>query len=52
VVGAIAPIAQRLRALEADPAAVDAVLARGSERARAIAAPVLAEVRETVGFVG
>ena len=51
-VARIAPIAARLRALEDDPAHVDAVLAQGAVRAAAIAGPVLAEVRAAVGFLG
>ncbi len=47
----LAPIATRLRALEADSAAVDAALHDGAARAAAIAAPVLAEVRRAVGFL-
>ncbi len=46
------PIATRLRALQGDPVAVDAALAIGATRARAIAAPVLEEVRRVVGFLG
>ena len=34
----------------ADPAALDAVLKDGAERARAIAAPIMDEVRTIVGF--
>ncbi len=48
----IAPIAKRLRELEADPEHVDALLHAGADRASAIAAPVLAEVRRAVGFLG
>jgi len=48
----LGPIAARLRAFEADPDAVDAALAAGAERARAIAGPVLDEVRRVVGFLG
>jgi tryptophanyl-tRNA synthetase len=34
-----------------DPAHVDAILHSGAERARALAAPILAEVYKTVGFL-
>ena len=34
-----------------DPAEIDAVLASGTERANAIAAPVLAEAKDIVGFL-
>ncbi len=48
----LGPISARLRAFEADPGAVDAVLADGAARAAAIAGPVMAEVRRVVGFLG
>ena len=35
----------------AEPAEIDRVLALGAERARAIAKPILAEVKDVVGFV-
>jgi tryptophanyl-tRNA synthetase len=50
-VSVLAPIAERFRALSADSAHLDAVLARGAARANAIAAPVLAEVKDVVGFL-
>jgi tryptophanyl-tRNA synthetase len=50
-VSVLAPIAERFRALSADSAHLDAVLARGAARADAIAAPVLADVKEVVGFL-
>jgi hypothetical protein len=31
---------------------VDAILADGAERARAIAEPIMAQVRQKVGFLG
>jgi tryptophanyl-tRNA synthetase len=52
LVAELAPISARLRALAGDDAAIDAILARGAERARAIAAPVMAEVRRAVGLAG
>ena len=51
-VARIAPIAERVRELEAAPDIVEAALEAGAERARAIAAPILAEVRRAVGFMG
>jgi len=48
----LAPINARFRELRADHAALDAVLAAGAARARAIAEPVLAEVHRAVGFTG
>lgn len=47
---AIAPVRERRAALLADPTRIDAILADGAERARAIAAPVLAEVKEAMGL--
>ena len=38
--------------LQADPRYVEAVLARGAERACELAAPVLREVYAVVGFLG
>lgn len=46
----LAPIAAEMRRLNADPASLDAILRDGAERARAIAAPIMADVRERVGF--
>ena len=48
----IAPIGDEMRRLNADPGAVDAILADGAERARALAEPVMADVRKLVGFLG
>ncbi len=45
------PIRARRRELEADPAAVDAVLAAGNARANEIAAATLDEVRTAMGMV-
>jgi len=47
----IAPIADEMRRLTADPGAVDAVLAAGAERAGVIAEQVMAEVGDVVGFI-
>src|SRR5215813_1747917 len=40
----------RYRALEKDPAEVDRILRAGAERARALAAPIIAQVRTAVGI--
>lgn len=48
----IAPIGDEMRRLNEDPCHVDAVLADGAARARALAEPVMAEVRRLVGFLG
>ena len=47
----LAPISSEMRRLLADPGYIDAVLADGAERARAIADPILAEITEIVGLV-
>jgi len=51
-VAKLTPIASEVRALLADPAEIDRILSSGAQRAAAIAAPVMAEVRRFVGFVG
>ena len=48
----IAPISEEMRRLTADPAELDKILANGAARAAAIAAPVMADVRKLVGFLG
>jgi tryptophanyl-tRNA synthetase len=50
-VAKLGPIQDEMRRLVADPGHVDRVLARGAERARALAEPVLDEVRRIVGFL-
>jgi tryptophanyl-tRNA synthetase len=50
VVDKIAPIQARYRELLADQAELDAVMARGAERASAIAEPVLQRVKKAVGL--
>lgn len=49
VVAALDPIRQRYAELQADPAELDALLARGAERARATASATLARVKAAVG---
>jgi tryptophanyl-tRNA synthetase len=51
LVAKLCPIGEEIRRLKKDPAAIDAVLADGSARARAIAAPVVRAVKDIVGFV-
>ncbi len=46
----LSPIAGEMRRLTGDPGALDAILKDGAERARAIAGPIMAEVRDVVGF--
>jgi tryptophanyl-tRNA synthetase len=50
-VAKLGPIGDETKRLQADPGFVDGILADGSARARAIAAPIVREVREIVGFV-
>ncbi|HPE49643.1 MAG TPA: tryptophan--tRNA ligase, partial [Hyphomonas sp.] len=50
MVAHLAPITARYREILADPAEIDRVLADGAARADAIAAPIMHEVRELVGF--
>jgi tryptophanyl-tRNA synthetase len=47
----LAPIQTEMRRLLGDKAEIDRILHRGSERARAIAGPIMAEVKQLVGFV-
>jgi tryptophanyl-tRNA synthetase len=47
----IAPIAGEMRRLLADPAEIDRILADGGDRARAIAAPIMRDVKDILGFV-
>jgi tryptophanyl-tRNA synthetase len=46
----IAPIRERREALLADPDRIEGILARGAERARAIAGPVLSEAKRAMGL--
>jgi tryptophanyl-tRNA synthetase len=50
-VAKIAPIADEMRRLLADTAEIDRILRDGASRARAIAAPIMDEVKRVVGFV-
>jgi tryptophanyl-tRNA synthetase len=47
----LSPIAGEMRRLLDDPAHVDAILADGATRAEAIARPVIAGVKDVLGFV-
>ncbi len=51
-VAQMAPISAEMSRLMQDPAEIDRILAKGSERARAIAAPILKKTYEIVGMVG
>ncbi len=50
-VAKLEPITTKMRALLADTAEIDRVLADGATKARAIAAPVMAETKKLVGFI-
>ena len=51
-VAQLTPLADETKRLLADPAEIDRILKDGAGRARAIAAPIVAEVKRLVGFVG
>jgi tryptophanyl-tRNA synthetase len=50
-IGVLGPIAQRMNALMADTAALEAILRDGAGKANAIARPILADARRLVGFL-
>jgi tryptophanyl-tRNA synthetase len=50
-VAKLSPIGAEMNRMLADPAAIDAVLADGSARARAIASPVMDEVKDIIGLL-
>jgi tryptophanyl-tRNA synthetase len=50
VVELLAPVQERYAELRPDEAALDAILAAGAEKARALAAPTLADVRGRMGY--
>jgi tryptophanyl-tRNA synthetase len=50
VVDLLGPVRERYAELRPDEAALEATLAAGAEKARAVAAPVLADVRRVMGF--
>jgi tryptophanyl-tRNA synthetase len=49
-VAKIGPITEKMRHLLAEPKEIDAILEAGAEKARSIAAPVLKEVKQIMGF--
>ena len=51
-VAQLSPIGQKMRELIENPLHIDAILADGAARAAAIAQPLMAEVRDIVGFLG
>ena len=46
----LAPVRERYAELRPDEAELDRILAAGAEKARAVAAPVLADVRDRMGI--
>jgi len=52
LVGHLAPMNERFRALLAEPDRIDSALAQGAARARAVADGTMREVRAAVGFLG
>ncbi len=50
-VAKLAPIADEIIRLQADPGHIEQVLTDGSARARAIAAPIMLDVKKIVGFI-
>jgi tryptophanyl-tRNA synthetase len=50
-VAKLVPIGAEMRRLVADPAEIDLLLRRGAEKARALAHPIITEVKRLVGFV-
>ena len=50
-VAKLGPITAEMRRLLADPAEIDRILRDGAHKARAIAAPIMDEVKKTVGFI-
>jgi tryptophanyl-tRNA synthetase len=46
----VAPMRERYEALMADPAAIEAILQQGAQKARAIAAPKVVALREALGL--
>jgi tryptophanyl-tRNA synthetase len=50
-VAKIEPITQQMRRRLDDPAEIDRILGAGANKARAIATPIVAEVKKHVGFI-
>jgi len=50
-VAVLAPIATEMKRLVADKGEMDQILRRNADRARAIAVPIMDDVRKIVGFV-
>ena len=50
-VSSLSPMSDEMRRLNAEPDYIDAVLRDGAVRANAIAAPILKDIKETIGFI-
>ncbi len=50
-VSKLSPISEEMRRLMADPTEIDQILGEGAEKAAAIAAPVLRDVRQIIGLL-
>ena len=50
-VSRLGPIGAEIKRLTTDPVEIDRVLADGSARARAIASPIMDEVKDVIGFI-
>jgi tryptophanyl-tRNA synthetase len=51
-VAKLSPVNNEMRRLSSDPAEIDRILIDGARRARAIAAPILKQTKEIIGFIG
>ncbi len=51
-VAKLSPVNTEMRRLLSDPAEIDRILIDGANRARAIAAPILKQTKEIIGFIG
>jgi len=51
-VAKLSPVASEMRRLLADPAEIERILKTGAQKARAIATPIMDEIKQLVGFVG
>ncbi|HEY1720437.1 MAG TPA: tryptophan--tRNA ligase [Magnetospirillaceae bacterium] len=50
-VASLGPINAEMKRLLAEPDSIDAILRKGGERARALSAPIMAEIRDVIGFL-
>jgi tryptophanyl-tRNA synthetase len=51
LIARLVPIGDEIKRLTRDPAQIDGILADGSARARALAAPVMAKVKDIIGLI-